>query len=55
MVKGGLASIVAALDGTLGLDGLLLIPSFSLIDFDERPEVLDAEKTPSIVGGLTEF
>ena len=53
-VKGGAGSVVAALEEAVWPGGLILMPSFNLIDWDERPKVWDVKTTPSTVGWLTE-
>ena len=55
-VEGGAEAVVEALVAVLGEDGLLLLPSFHLLeDHDERMAKWDVETTPSTVGWLTEF
>lgn len=54
-VAGGAATVVAALEQALGPDGLLLMPSFNLVDHDQRAATWNLATTPSTVGYLTEF
>ena len=58
-VEGGAATVVDALEATVGPDGLILMPSFNLtFPFAERAkraEVWDLGTTPSAVGWLTEY
>ena len=55
-VKGGAGAVISALESVVGREGLILMPSFSLLPSrEERIESWDIEKTPSTVGWLTEF
>jgi aminoglycoside N3'-acetyltransferase len=56
-VEGGAATVVAALENVLGPDGLLLMPSFNLIEggIEKRAANWNIATTPSTVGWLTEF
>ena len=55
-VDGGAGAVISALETVVGRDGLILMPSFSLLPSrEERIESWDIEKTPSTVGWLTEF
>ena len=55
-VEGGAGTVIAALEAAVGRNGLLLMPTFSLLPSrEERIESWDIEKTPSTVGWLTEF
>ena len=54
-VEGGAATVVAAMQGCIGPDGLLLMPSFNLVKRARRRDTWDVESTPSTVGWLTEF
>ena len=58
-VEGGAATVVDALENSVGPDGLILMPSFNLtFPFTEqakRAEVWDLATTPSAVGWLTEY
>lgn len=55
-VEGGARTVVSALEAAVGRDGLILMPSFSLLPSrEERIEAWDMKKTPSTVGWLTEF
>ena len=55
-VEGGAGAVISALESVVGRDGLILMPSFSLLPSrEERIESWDIEQTPSTVGWLTEF
>ena len=54
-VQGGAATVIGALEDAMGLEGLLLLPSFNLVDWPKRAEFWDIETTPSTVGWLTEY
>jgi len=56
-VDGGASTVVAALEDAVGPDGLVLMPSFSLVpgDKDLRAAKWDRVTTPSTVGWLTEY
>ena len=56
-VDGGASTVVAALEDAVGPDGLVLMPSFSLVpgDKDLRAAKWDRATTPSTVGWLTEY
>lgn len=54
-VEGGAEAVVDALEDALGPDGLLLMPSFNLVESERRAETWDLRATPSTVGWLTEF
>ena len=55
-VEGGAGAVIAALESAIGPDGLILMPTFSLLPSrEERVEAWNVEKTPSTVGWLTEF
>lgn len=51
-VEGGAATVVGALEDAAGL---LLMPSFNLVDKDKRRTSWNIASTPSTVGWLTEF
>jgi aminoglycoside 3-N-acetyltransferase len=55
VVDGGAATVIAALEGAVGEDGLILMPSFNLVASERRAETWDVRTTPSTVGWLTEF
>jgi aminoglycoside 3-N-acetyltransferase len=55
LVDGGASAVVGALEEAVGPDGLILMPSFHLVDWDDRPKTWDIEKSPSTVGWITEF
>ena len=55
-VTDGAGTVIAALEETVGQDGLILMPSFNLRPSrEERVESWDIATTPSTVGWLTEF
>ena len=55
-VEGGAGTVISALEEAVGQDGLILMPTFSLLPSrEERVASWDIEKTPSTVGWLTEF
>jgi len=54
-VAGGAKTVVRALEDSIGDQGLLLMPSFNLVDHEQRPKTWNPETTPSIVGWLTEY
>ncbi len=52
----GAGTVIAALEGTVGTDGLLLMPTFSLLPSrEERVAAWNIAETPSTVGWLTEY
>ena len=53
-VEGGAESVIKALEAAIGSEGLLLMPSFNLVDWDLRAETWDHATTPSTVGWITE-
>jgi len=54
-VEGGAATVIAALEDAVGEEGLLLLPSFNLVENEDRAKTWNIETTPSTVGWLTEF
>ena len=55
-VEGGAGTVISALEAVIGQDGLLLMPTFSLLPSrEERVAAWDVATTPSTVGWLTEF
>lgn len=55
-VEDGAGTVISALAAAVGRDGLILMPSFSLLPSrEERITSWNIEKTPSTVGWLTEF
>ncbi len=54
-VEGGAGTVVAALEEAAGPEGLILMPSFNLVERARRAETWDPRTTPSTVGWLTEF
>lgn len=54
-VEGGASTVVGAMEGATGADGMIVMPSFNLIgDRDERAARWNVGETPSSVGWLTE-
>lgn len=54
-VDGGAETIVNALEDAVGSEGLILMPSFNLVQWDERSKVWNLDSSPSTVGWLTEY
>ena len=55
-VKGGAGVVISALETVVGQDGLILMPSFSLLPSrEERIASWNIDMTPSTVGWLTEY
>jgi len=54
-VQGGVETVVRALEDCIGGEGLLLMPSFNLVEMAKRAETWDLETTPSTVGWITEY
>ena len=54
-VDGRAASVVGALQDAIGPHGLLLMPSFNLVEHERRAATWNIDHTPSTVGWLTEF
>ncbi len=55
-VEGGASAVVRALENATNPDGLILMPSFNLLEHTRlRAQTWDPETTPSTVGWLTEF
>ena len=48
-------TVVDALEDAVGQEGLILMPSFNLVEGDKRAKTWNIESTPSTVGWLTEF
>ena len=55
LVAGGAGTVIEALERAVGPSGLILMPSFNLIDRERRAMAWNLERTPSTVGWLTEF
>ncbi len=54
-VEGGAGTVISALEDTVGREGLILMPSFNLVEGrDMRARTWNVETTPSTVGWLTE-
>ncbi len=55
-VEDGAGTVIAALETAVGAEGLILMPTFSLLPSrEERVAAWNVNKTPSTVGWLTEF
>ena len=54
-VDGHAETVVNALEDAVGTDGLVLMPSFNLVEWDQRALVWNVDSTPSTVGWLTEY
>ena len=54
-VAEGAGAVIQALEKTVGPSGLILMPSFNLVDRDRRAATWDLSATPSTVGWLTEY
>ena len=54
-VDGDAESVIQALEAAIGPAGLLLMPSFNLVQWELRPQTWDHAATPSTVGWITEF
>lgn len=54
-VEGGAGTVVGALEDSVGPEGLILMPSFNLVEWEKRPLVWNLQTSPSTVGWLTEF
>lgn len=54
-VDGGAGTVVSALEDAVGPEGLILMPSFNLVEWDKRAKTWGLKTTPSTVGWLTEF
>ncbi len=53
-VRGGAIAVIEALEAAIGTGGLLLMPSFNLVERNKRAETWDHASTPSTVGWITE-
>ena len=54
-VAGGAEAVVKALEEAVGPEGLVLMPSFNLVQMDQRAATWNPATTPSTVGYLTEY
>jgi len=54
-VEGGAQTVVPGLERAVEPDGLILMPSFNLVESEKRAETWDLATTPSTVGWLTEY
>jgi aminoglycoside 3-N-acetyltransferase len=53
-VEGGAETVIEALMRIVGLDGTIIMPTFTLTFFNAEPRVFDLLKTPSEMGKITE-
>ena len=54
-VEGGAAAVVGALEDAVGPEGLILMPSFNLVEHDKRATTWNVETSPATTGWITEF
>ena len=54
-VEDGAGTVVGALEDAVGEDGLILMPSFNLLEKADRAKSWNVETSPSTVGWITEF
>ncbi len=54
-VESGAGAVIGAMEDVLGPWGLLLMPSFNLVQADRRPDTWNIHRAPSTVGWLTEY
>jgi len=54
-VEGGAGTVVAAFEDIVGPRGLIAMPSFNLVSWEDRTKTWGVETTPSTVGWITEF
>ena len=54
-VDGGAATVIGSLEDAVGPEGLILMPSFNVVAWEDRPRTWNVETTPSTVGWVTEF
>ena len=55
-IENGAGTVISALEASVGGEGLILMPTFSLLPSrEERVAAWNMSKTPSTVGWLTEF
>ena len=54
-VEGGAGTVVAAFEDIVGPRGLIAMPSFNLVGWEDRTKTWGVETTPSTVGWITEF
>lgn len=56
VVDGGAGTVITALENVVGIEGLILMPSFNLLPTrEERADTWCVDTCPSTVGWLTEF
>ena len=53
-VEGGAQSVINAIRNAIGDNGTIVMPSFNMSIFSQKPIVLDITKTPSEMGKITE-
>ena len=53
-VSGGANAVIEALEAAIGPDGLLLMPSFNLVEWEDRAATWEHASTASTVGWITE-
>ena len=54
-VDGGAETVVHALEDAVDTEGLILMPSFNLVEWEERAKTWNLDSSPSTVGWLTEY
>ena len=54
-IDGGAATVISALESVVGNNGLILMPSFNLIEWNQRHINWDINRSRSTVGWLTEY
>jgi len=54
-VDGGAGAVIGALEDAVGPDGLILMPSFNLVEGDNRAKTWNIVTSPATTGWLTEF
>ena len=54
-VSSGALAIIKALENSVGPKGLVLMPSFNLVDRKKRAELWEIDKSPSTTGWLSEY
>ncbi|MCH2321078.1 MAG: AAC(3) family N-acetyltransferase [SAR202 cluster bacterium] len=54
-VEGGAGTVVAAFEDIVGASGLIAMPSFNLVNWEDRTKTWDVGATRSTAGWITEF
>ena len=54
-IDGGATTVISALESVVGNNGLILMPSFNLIEWNQRHINWDINRSRSTVGWLTEY